>query len=98
MAASGFGVNYTPPQVHFADASQKYGELYAVNKLGYSTAFHDYAAISLKTAAQIFKDMGISAKAYHTLTITDAEKKKSNEKVCFVCKRKYGGSQLPVSL
>ncbi len=78
IAASGFGVNYTAPQIHYARASYKYGELYAVNKLGYSTAFYDNAALSLKTAAQILKDMGISAQPSHSFTPAYAVKRIQN--------------------
>lgn len=61
--ASGFGERYTPRQINSGSSSQKYSARHAVKKMGMSSALNGRAAISVVTAAQIFKDMGIKAKA-----------------------------------
>ncbi|MBQ8304792.1 MAG: Ig-like domain-containing protein [Blautia sp.] len=68
IVASGFGITYTPKQIHDASATTTWSERYAVKKLGLSTALFDHAAISVLTSAQILRDLGIPAEAHQTFS------------------------------
>ena len=73
IAASGLGMNYTPKQIHEGSVNQKYSERYAM-KMQNSLSSYGKGAISVKTAAQIFKDMGLKAKPVYTFTVNSAVK------------------------
>lgn len=73
-AVSGLGKNYTPMQIHGGSASAKYSELYALKKMGASSSLYGKAAISVRTASQIIKDMGITNKPRYKFNVKTAEK------------------------
>ena len=72
--ATGFGIDCNPEKIHSAAVTDPIGERYAVKKLGKSDALRGNAAISLATATQIFRDMGIQAKPVYHFTEDEAVK------------------------
>lgn len=73
-ALSGLGKNYSPMAIHTGSSSSKHSELYAVKKMGASTSLWGKAAISVRTASQIIKDVGVTNKARYTFDVKAAEK------------------------
>ncbi len=62
IIASAYGFHYTPVQIHEGSVKQKYSERYAVTNMGQAGALNAYygkAALSVRTASQILKNMGI---------------------------------------
>ena len=65
IAASAYGKAYTPKRIQEGKRSRRYSVRYAVKKMKASAELHGKAAISVSTAAQILKDMGIQTKAVY---------------------------------
>lgn len=99
IAASGFGKNYSPVQIHTGAANKAYSERYAVKKMGASTSLYGWAAISVRTASQILTDLKIPNKARYTFNLKSAEKeivahlKKGKPVIVKANTNYYGGAQ-----
>lgn len=74
IIASHYGKDYTPAEIHKASVKEKYGERYAVKKLGGATGLYGKAAISVRTASAILSNMGIKNKAVYTYSKENAIK------------------------
>lgn len=75
IIASAFGKNYTPEQIHSGSSSAVYSELYALKKMhAYSGIRYGRLAITIATASQILKDMGIPNKPVYTVSPSAAAK------------------------
>lgn len=69
--------SYTPKDIHEGSEKSKYSEKYAVKKMGNNSElsrWYDRAAISLRTASTILKDIGIKNKVVYTFTKAKAKK------------------------
>lgn len=65
IAASHYGLRYSPSKIHKAPASAKYGERYATKKKPGSTRLYGRAAISVAAASRILSNMGIKNTAVY---------------------------------
>ena len=74
LAASAFGVKHNAYELYTASAGTKWGEKYAIKKLGMSPTYNGRLAISLMTAQQILKDDGIPVKVRYTFQTSKAVK------------------------
>lgn len=69
IAASGYGKNYSPFDIHDGSSTKKYSERYAVTKMGKTAelrAYYGNKAISVRTASAILTNMGIKNKAVYS--------------------------------
>lgn len=72
IAASAFGSTYSPRQIQEGGRGRRYSVRYAVRRMGGSDSMHQKATISVMTAAQVLKDIGIDAKAVCRFTKEEA--------------------------
>lgn len=100
IAASAFGKNYTPKQIHEGSATAAYSERYAVSKMGASAALYGYTAISVRLASQILTDMGIPNTPVYSYTNSAAIKQitehlaQGKPVIVKANNTKYGGVQI----
>lgn len=69
--------SYTPKNIHEGSEKSKYSEKYAVKKMGKKSElsrWYGRAAISLRTASVILKDIGIKNEVVYTFTKAKAKK------------------------
>lgn len=77
IIASAYGLKYTPVDIHAGPATKKYSERYAVIKMGKESALKDWygrAALSLRTASEILKNMGIENRVVYSYDRAEAVK------------------------
>lgn len=72
IASSGFGKTYSPEDIHNGTSSQPYSERYALKKIGVSSSLWGKAAMSVRSASQILRDMGIKSVPKYSFDVNKA--------------------------